>query len=45
MASLRERCKKIAANGRLELFKTTKKHDAAVGRQHHHYRSPSLLPA
>ncbi len=45
MASLRERCKTLAADGRLELFKTTKKYDAAVGREQHHYPAPSLLPA
>ncbi len=45
MASLRERCKTFAADGRLELFKTTKKYDAAVGREQHHYPPPSLLPA
>ncbi len=45
MASLRERSKTLAADGRLELFKTTKKYDAAVGREQHHYPPPSLLPA
>ena len=41
MASLRERCKALAADGSLELFTTTKKYDAAVGREQHHYPPPS----
>jgi uncharacterized protein len=45
MASLRERCKPIAADGRLELFKTTKKYDGQIGREQHHYPPESALPA
>jgi uncharacterized protein len=45
MASLRNRCKALAADGRLELFKTTKKYDADIGREQHHYPPASVLPA
>jgi len=45
MKALRERCKRLAADGRLELFKTSKKYDGAVGRQQHHYPTVDELPA
>ncbi len=45
MKSLRERCQKLASDGRLELFKTTTKYDGAVGRQQHHYPNVEELPA
>ncbi len=45
MASLREQCKEAAADGRYELFKTTKKYDGAVGREQHGFPSPKELPA
>jgi uncharacterized protein len=45
MAVLRNRCETLAADGRLELFKTTKKYDADIGREQHHYTPPSVLPA
>ncbi|MGB7438610.1 MAG: aldo/keto reductase [Candidatus Acidiferrum sp.] len=45
MNELRNRSKTLAADGRLELYKTTKKYDAAVGRQQHHYPPESALPA
>jgi len=45
MKGLRERCQRLAADGRLELFKTTKKYDGAIGRQQHHYPTPDELPA
>jgi aryl-alcohol dehydrogenase-like predicted oxidoreductase len=45
MQALRERVKALAADGRYELFKTTKKYDGAVGRQQHHYPTPEKLPA
>ena len=45
MKSLRERCRKLASDGRLELFKTTTKYDGAVGRQQHHYPTTEELPA
>ncbi len=45
MASLRERCKFFASDGRFELFKVTKKYDGGVGRQQHHFPSAEGLPA
>ena len=45
MQTLRERCRGVAADGRFELFKTTKKYDGGVGRQQHHFPSPEELPA
>jgi len=45
MQALRERVKAFAADGRYELFKTTKKYDGAVGRQQHYYPTPEKLPA
>jgi aryl-alcohol dehydrogenase-like predicted oxidoreductase len=45
MQALRERVKVFAADGRLELFKTTKKYDGDVGRQQHHYPTSEQLPA
>jgi aryl-alcohol dehydrogenase-like predicted oxidoreductase len=45
MKSLRERCQKLASDGRLELFKTTTKYDGKVGRQQHHYPTTEELPA
>jgi len=45
MQALRDRVRVYAADGRFELFKTTKKYDGAVGRQQHHYPSSEKLPA
>jgi aryl-alcohol dehydrogenase-like predicted oxidoreductase len=45
MQALRERVKMYAADGRYELFKTTKKYDGAVGREQHHYPTAQKLPA
>jgi aryl-alcohol dehydrogenase-like predicted oxidoreductase len=45
MQSLRDRCKPDAADGRYELFKTTKKYDGDVGREQHGYPSTKELPA
>jgi aryl-alcohol dehydrogenase-like predicted oxidoreductase len=45
MQALRERVRVFAADGRYELFKTTKKYDGAVGRQQHHYPTAEKLPA
>jgi aryl-alcohol dehydrogenase-like predicted oxidoreductase len=44
MQALRERCRSLAADGRAELFKTTKLYDAAIGRAQHHFPSPEELP-
>ena len=45
MAELRNRCKPEAADGHLELFKTTLKYDGAIGRQQHGYPDVEKLPA
>jgi aryl-alcohol dehydrogenase-like predicted oxidoreductase len=45
LQALRNRCKVYAADGRYELFKTTKKYDGKVGREQHHFPSPEELPA
>ncbi|HEX4461656.1 MAG TPA: aldo/keto reductase [Polyangia bacterium] len=41
---LRQRCADLASDGHLELYKTTKKFDAAVGREQHGYPDPKALP-
>jgi aryl-alcohol dehydrogenase-like predicted oxidoreductase len=45
MASLRDRSKRFAADGRFELFKTTTKYDGDIGREQHHYPTSEELPA
>jgi aryl-alcohol dehydrogenase-like predicted oxidoreductase len=45
MQRLRDRCRGDAADGRYELFKTTKKYDGDVGREQHGYPSAKELPA
>jgi aryl-alcohol dehydrogenase-like predicted oxidoreductase len=45
MQALRDRVQQFAADGRYELFKTTKKYDGDVGRQQHHYPTSQKLPA
>jgi uncharacterized protein len=45
MAALRDRCRALAADGRYELFKTTKMYDGDLGRQQHHFPPASALPA
>ncbi len=45
MQALRERARIYAADGRYELFKTTKKYDGDIGREQHHYPTPEKLPA
>src|SRR5437016_2737005 len=44
MQALRERCAAFAADGHLELYKSTKRYDGAVGRKQHGYPSSSELP-
>jgi aryl-alcohol dehydrogenase-like predicted oxidoreductase len=44
MIELRDRCAGDAADGHLELYKSTKKYDAAVGREQHGYPSQEELP-
>jgi predicted aldo/keto reductase-like oxidoreductase len=44
MQLLRQRCAPLAADGHLELFKSTKRYDAAVGREQHGYPPSAELP-
>jgi len=44
MQALRRRCAAYAADGHLELFKSTKRYDGAVGRQQHGYPPADQLP-
>ncbi len=45
MQALRDRVRIYAADGRFELFKTTKKYDGNVGREQHHFPPAEKLPA
>jgi aryl-alcohol dehydrogenase-like predicted oxidoreductase len=45
MNALRSRCEQEAADGRYELFKTTKKYDGDEGRKMHEFPSVAELPA
>ncbi len=45
MNQLRDRCRLDASDGRLELFKTSKKYDGDIGRKQHGYPSVEELPA
>lgn len=44
MQSLRDQCRVLAADGRLELFKMTTKYDGKVGREQHHFPTTKELP-
>src|SRR5512133_874802 len=44
MQALRDRCRSFAADGHLELYKSTKKYDGDVGREQHGYPPPKELP-
>ena len=44
MGALRERCAAFAADGHLELYKSTKRYDGGVGREQHGYPPASELP-
>jgi len=44
MDVLRRRCASLAADGHLELFKSTKRYDGAVGREQHGYPPSAELP-
>jgi hypothetical protein len=44
MDVLRRRCAPFAADGHLELFKSTKRYDGAVGREQHGYPPSAELP-
>jgi predicted aldo/keto reductase-like oxidoreductase len=44
-AALERRVAGVAGDGRLELYKSTKTYDAAVGRREHHFPPSEELPA
>ncbi len=44
MQALRDQCRSLAADGRLELFKMTTKYDGKVGREQHHFPTTQELP-
>jgi aryl-alcohol dehydrogenase-like predicted oxidoreductase len=44
MQTLRETCRSGAADGHMELFKTTKKYDGDLGREQHGFPSSAELP-
>ncbi len=44
MTALAQRCQALAGDGHLELYKSTKKYDAAVGRSQHGYPGLKELP-
>jgi len=44
MQALRDQCKFLAGDGRLELFKMTTKYDGKVGREQHHFPTTQELP-
>jgi aryl-alcohol dehydrogenase-like predicted oxidoreductase len=44
MEALRERCRTLAADGRMERFKTTKFYDGDLGREQHGYPSAKDMP-
>lgn len=45
MDELRNRCRPLAGDGHLELFKTTTMYDGKIGREQHGYPSTEELPA
>jgi hypothetical protein len=44
MEALRKRCAKDAGDGHLELYKSTKKYDGALGREQHGYPTVQEMP-
>lgn len=44
MLALARRCQGLAGDGHLEMYKSSKKYDAGVGRAQHNYPSPHELP-
>jgi hypothetical protein len=44
MEALRRRCAPYAADGHLEMYKSTMKYDAEVGRRQHGFPSPEEMP-
>lgn len=44
MQALRDQCRFLASDGRLELFKMTTKYDGKIGREQHHFPTSQELP-
>jgi uncharacterized protein len=44
MQALRDQCRFLASDGRLELFKMTTKYDGKIGREQHHFPTTQELP-
>jgi hypothetical protein len=44
MQALRDRCTRFAADGRYELYKTSKRFDGPPGRAQHGFPPPDTLP-
>ena len=44
MADLRKRCAMYSGDGHLELYKSSIRYDAEVGREQHGYPSPQEVP-
>jgi predicted aldo/keto reductase-like oxidoreductase len=44
MLALARRCRQLAADGHLEMYKSTRKYEASVGRSQHDQPSPEELP-
>ena len=44
LKELREKCQKLAADGRYELFKMSVKYDGKIGREQHHFPNTEELP-
>jgi hypothetical protein len=44
MQAIRDKSAEAAGDGRLELYKSTVKFDAAIGREQHHYSPPAKMP-
>jgi aryl-alcohol dehydrogenase-like predicted oxidoreductase len=44
MQALRDHCRAVAADGRLELFKMSTKYDGKIGREQHHFPTVQELP-
>ncbi len=45
LAQIRQSVRTFAADGRFELYKTTKKYDGKIGREQHGFPTPEKLPA
>jgi hypothetical protein len=44
LTQIRESARQLAADGRFELYKSTKKYDGKIGREQHGFPTPEKLP-